>query len=84
MRMKPSVDGIARLEKAIAMNPDEPIVHYMAACVHGRLGEVQATLDELETALDLGFGLREWIEQDTDLDSVRDEPRYRELLARAT
>jgi serine/threonine protein kinase/tetratricopeptide (TPR) repeat protein len=77
-------EGLARLEKAIDMNPNEPIVHYMAACVHGRLGNVKATLDALETALDLGFGLREWIEQDTDLDSVRNEPRYKELLSRAT
>jgi hypothetical protein len=32
--------------------------------------------------VDNGFGHREWLDNDTDLDPLRDDPRFRELRDR--
>ena len=45
--------------------------------------EVDRALDCLETAFDTGgYGLRDWFEHDSDLDPIRDHPRFQELIAR--
>lgn len=76
-------EGLERTEKAIAMDPEEPIIHYFMACVQSRLGHVEASFEALEKALDLGLGgMRDWMEHDGDLDAIRQDPRYEELLAR--
>ena len=33
----------------------------------------------LETALDKGFGHKEWLEHDSDLDSIRATPRFQAI-----
>jgi hypothetical protein len=39
-------------------------------------------LDVLEQACKLGGGSRDWIEHDSDLDALRESPRFKALLAR--
>jgi hypothetical protein len=41
-----------------------------------------AAMDLLEKNIARGFGNRDWIEHDSDLDSLRDDPRFVTLLAR--
>jgi hypothetical protein len=36
----------------------------------------------LDQAIENGFGHREWLENDTDLDSLRDDPRFKALQQR--
>jgi hypothetical protein len=43
-------------------------------------GESEEALDCLEKAVQLGFGLRGWIENDADLVSLRADPRFQALL----
>ena len=50
----------------------------------GHVGNVDEPLrlGLLERALATGGGFRDWIEHDSDLDSLRALPRYREIMAR--
>jgi hypothetical protein len=41
---------------------------------------VEEALTGLERALDLGFGNRRWILNDPDFESLRNHPRFCELL----
>jgi TolB-like protein/Tfp pilus assembly protein PilF len=67
-------------ERALAIEPDEPSVFYNVACTYSRLGEVTAAIDTLEKALQAGFVNRAWIENDSDLDPLRDNPRFQALI----
>jgi len=33
-------------------------------------------------AVELGFNHRDWVEHDSDLDPLRDDPRFRDLLSK--
>ena len=70
------------VEAALESRENEPQFLYNAACTVAQLGERQRALDLLERAIDLGYGDRVWIEKDSDLDPIRDDPRFAALLQR--
>ncbi|MBI1831256.1 MAG: tetratricopeptide repeat protein [Planctomycetes bacterium] len=66
--------------RALAMDPEEPVTLYNVACVYALLGQHEGALDCLENALKFGFAHKQWIEHDSDLDSLHGHPRYQALL----
>ncbi len=73
-------EAIAWIERARAIDPEDPVVVYAVGCVYAILGMADQALDELEQALQGGFGNKKWIENDPDFASLRDHPRFRELI----
>jgi len=69
------------LERALAVDPGDSGVLYNVGCVYALIGEKDKALDCLEQAVLRGYAYREWIENDSDLVSVRDHPRFKKLLA---
>ena len=67
--------------RALQLEPDDPNVGYNVACVYSLAGELDEALDHLERASGQGENLA-WMESDTDLDPLRDLPRFKELLQR--
>ena len=74
--------GRSNVETALALRPDDYGTLYNAACFHALAGEPERALDLLERSIATGEGFREWIDRDTDLDSLRDLPRFGALMAR--
>jgi serine/threonine protein kinase/Flp pilus assembly protein TadD len=74
--------GLEWAGRALAMDPDEPVTLYNVACVYALQGAPEQALDCLEKAVRNGFAHKAWIEHDSDLNSLRDHPRYRALLTR--
>jgi adenylate cyclase len=71
----------AWVERACALEPDEPHCRYNAACAFVVLGEHDRALDMLE-ALDLGtMANRAWMEHDVEFDPLRDHPRFKAIMA---
>ncbi len=66
--------------RALEMEPDDPAVLYNIACVFVTAGELDDATGFLERAVELGFSHLEWIENDPDLDPLRDQPRFKALL----
>ncbi len=66
--------------RAIAVDPDDPMLLYNIACTYGILGKTDDCLNALEKAVSNGWGDKSWLEHDSDLDSIRSEPRYLGLL----
>ena len=70
------------LHRAIEMAPDDPIVMYNVACNLATVDEPDKALDYLEKAVEFGAISSAWIHNDEDLASLRNHPRYTELLRR--
>jgi adenylate cyclase len=75
-------EAIEWIERSIEKAPRDTIVHYNAACFYALAGETEKSLDCLENCqLRVGNLNREWLIHDSDLDNVRDHPRFAEILA---
>ena len=62
--------------RAIEVDPDDPMLLYNVACTYAQLGKANAALDALEHAVDKGWGDRNWLDNDSDMDSIRSLPRF--------
>jgi serine/threonine protein kinase/Tfp pilus assembly protein PilF len=74
--------GLEWGDRALALDPDDAGVLYNLACLNAVGGRPERALDLLEHAVQNGFGHKEWIEHDPDLESLRGNPRYQSLLTR--
>jgi len=52
------------------------------ACVYAGLGEAEEAIDCLEKCVASGMRQKEWFQNDSNLDPLREDPRFRELLHR--
>lgn len=66
-------------KRALAMDPDDSAVLYNVACVYALLGLDDSAIDCLEQAIRHGFRHWDWIEHDSDFDTVRSHPRFEAL-----
>jgi non-specific serine/threonine protein kinase len=66
--------------KALELSPDDPLMLYNATCFYAQMGEKRLALESLRGAFAVGYQNYEWLKRDTDLDSLRNEPEYVELL----
>jgi non-specific serine/threonine protein kinase len=68
--------------RALAIEPDDPGVLYNVACCYSLLARPEEAIECLERAINNGFGFKQWIENDSDLDPIRGHPRFQALLKR--
>ena len=68
--------------RAIAADPDDPALLYNAACNYSQLGNIEDAISALEQAVDRGYGDKLWMEHDSDLVALRDNPRFKALAER--
>jgi quercetin dioxygenase-like cupin family protein len=74
--------GRAAMHEALEREPDAWQGAYNAACFEALAGDADAALEHLQRALELDRReVRRYAAEDADLDSIRDDPRYAELLA---
>ncbi len=74
--------GLQWAERALDIDPDDAGVRYNVACLYSLEEQTEEAIRCLERAVEVGFGNREWIEQDPDLKPLREHPRFQELVAR--
>ena len=75
-------EGEKWMKASVEKAPNDTIVHYNAACMYALAGNVEKSLDFLENLqIKVGSLNREWLEHDSDLDTIRDHPRFAEILA---
>jgi tetratricopeptide (TPR) repeat protein len=66
--------------RAMVIDPGDSAVLYNVACVYALGGLVDEALSALEQSTQNGFGHKAWIENDSDLDNIRGNPRFTALL----
>ena len=67
--------------RGLTLYPDDMGTLINGACLYARLGQKDRALDLLEKAVARHGCQRDWIEHDSDYDSLRDHPRFQQLLA---
>jgi serine/threonine protein kinase/tetratricopeptide (TPR) repeat protein len=67
-------------EKALEINPTDPLMLYNTACFYARMGEKKRAVSALRDAVAAGFANYEWFKRDPDIESIREEPEYLKLI----
>jgi serine/threonine protein kinase/Tfp pilus assembly protein PilF len=67
-------------KRAMQVDPEDPMLLYNVCCTYARLGMPDESLNALEHAVEKGWGDRSWLEHDSDLDSIRELPRYKAIV----
>src|SRR5438067_3813526 len=69
------------LARTLAIDPDDILTQYNAACIYSRLGEIDTAVDVLERLLPhANHETKAWIKHDSDFDPLREHPRYQKIL----
>jgi len=72
--------GLQWARQALEMDPDEPMVLYNVACIQCLAGRCEDALASLERAVRSGLTQKGWLEHDSNLDPLRNHPRYQALI----
>ena len=80
-RLRRTEEGMHWAERALEIDPEDAGVRYNVACLFSVAGRAERAMDCLEEAVAVGFGNREWLQRDPDLDRIRDEARFQSILA---
>jgi adenylate cyclase len=74
--------GLAWARRAVELDPGEPMLLYNVACIQSLAGDREAALTSLEQSTAAGMSAREWLEHDSNLEPIRDDPRFQAILER--
>ena len=69
-------------DELMALDPREPNVLYNLACAYSMCSQSEKALDLLEKAIEAGFSDKDWANSDPELDPIRDENRFLQLMER--
>jgi tetratricopeptide (TPR) repeat protein len=81
LRDKRYDESVAAYEKILQINPDDMIALYNIACAYSLMGDKEKALQYLARSIDAGYMDFGHMERDTDLDSIRQEQQYKEIMS---
>lgn len=69
-------------QEQVQLEPDNPIAHYNLACDFSLQGKTDEAIQELQSALALGYCDYQWIRDDIDLDGIRETDQFKSILSK--
>ncbi len=73
-------DGLEIDKRLVRVCPNEPTFYYNLACSHSLLNQIDPALTALEKAISLGYQNFDHLQKDSDLDNIRAERRFVQIL----
>ncbi|MGH9862412.1 MAG: protein kinase domain-containing protein [Candidatus Acidiferrales bacterium] len=67
--------------RALAIDPEDCGILYNVACVYSLQGKLEQSIDCLEKAMHHAYWYKRWAQHDTDLDNLRNHPRFQALMS---
>jgi len=64
----------------VKLLPSDPTVFYNLACSYSLLGKIDDSIDALKNAINLGYNDFEHMQKDTDLENLKDNIKFKEIL----
>jgi len=71
---------VARGRELIEANPPYGLLYYNVACCESLTGQTTEALEHLRKAIELSEMFRDYAKNDSDLDAIRNEPAFQELV----
>jgi tetratricopeptide (TPR) repeat protein len=72
--------GLQVDKRLVELRPTDPLSHYNLACSYALTNRPDQALKVLRQAVELGYRDFRFMREDHDLDSIRNDPRFRQLL----
>ncbi len=76
-------EAVDSFGKALERGYRKPTTLYNLACSEARSGNVDKAFDRLNQSIDAGFDGADHMRDDSDLDSIRKDPRFKKALQKA-
>ena len=73
-------EGLQVDKRLVQLRPNDALAHYNLACSYALLKRAELSIKTLRRAVELGYRDFRYMREDHDLDSVRHDPRFRQLL----
>jgi tetratricopeptide (TPR) repeat protein len=73
-------DGLQIDKRLVQLRPSDALAHYNLACSFALLNRTDLALKTLRRAVELGYRDFRYMREDHDLEAVRKDPRFRQLL----
>ncbi|MDP2138174.1 MAG: hypothetical protein Q8J74_09995 [Candidatus Didemnitutus sp.] len=73
-------DGLKMDRKMVRLQPESDLAHYNLACSLALSNRAGDALTTLRKALELGYDDHRWMQQDPDLEILRDLPEFKKIL----
>jgi tetratricopeptide (TPR) repeat protein len=73
-------EGLKLDRRLVRLRPDDALAHYNLACSFALLKRPEQSLATLRRAVELGYRDFRFMREDRDLEIIRDDPRFRQLL----
>ena len=73
-------EGLEVDRRLVRLRPEDALAHYNLACSYALLKKPEKSLEILRRAVELGYRDFRYMREDHDLDAIRHDPRFRQLL----
>jgi tetratricopeptide (TPR) repeat protein len=73
-------EGLQIDKRLVQLRPTDALAHYNLACSFALLKRPDQAIKTLRRAIELGYRDFRYMREDHDLDSIRHDPRFRQLL----
>jgi tetratricopeptide (TPR) repeat protein len=73
-------EALAKQLAVVEKQPDNPVAHFNAGCFAARAGHADDAIEHLGRAVEINERIKELMATDEDLDSVREDERFAELM----
>jgi tetratricopeptide (TPR) repeat protein len=73
-------EGLQIDRRLVQLRPADALAHYNLACSYALLKRPEQSIKTLRRAVELGYRDFRYMREDHDLDAIRQDPRFRQLL----
>jgi Flp pilus assembly protein TadD len=73
-------EGLQIDRRLVELRPGDALAHYNLACSYALLKKIDPAIKALRKAVDLGYRDFRYMREDRDLEALRPDPRFRQLL----
>jgi tetratricopeptide (TPR) repeat protein len=72
--------GLQIDKRLVELRPQDSLAHYNLACSYALTNRPDQAIKTLRSAVELGYRDFRYMREDRDLESIRQDPRFRQLL----